>query len=407
MNSGKERAGRAQLCGTPRRRLRAFEQAVTIDDLRAVAHRNLPRFALEYLEGGAETETALAENVSSYHRHRFRPKMLVDMRAVELSQPIFGRKASLPLAIAPTGLNALYWPDADLALARAAAQAGIPFSQSTVSSNTIADCAAVPNGRHWFQLYTFGEDSVWQGLIAQAEAAGSEVLIVTVDAQALGNREWDRRNMLAPLSLRPGAKLDAALHPRWLLRGILRHGYPRLINVEPFLPEAKPNVFDTARAMGQKMRLDLDWTLLARMRALWPRKLVVKGIMRLDDALKAQQIGCDGVVLSNHGGRQLDRTIAALDLVAPLRAAAGPDFTILIDGGIRRGADIAIARALGADAVMIGRATLYGVAAAGEAGAARAIAILIEEYRRTLVLLGIARSADLSPDILAESGPCG
>lgn len=391
----------------PRRRLVSrgpAARAETIDDLRAMALRRLPRFSAEYLEGGAEDERTLHGNRAAFDDYTLHHRVLCDIRDVDPGVTLWGRRMALPFGIGPTGFNGLLWPDGDRVLAQAAAAAGIPFGQSTVSNATIPHIAAVPGLRHWFQLYCYGPDSVWETLVDTAAAQGCEALVVTVDTPVLGNRAWDRRNYAGPAQLSLSARLDALRHPGWLWRTILRPGMPRFPALEPFAPPGQRDLFGVAAWTAANMRLEMDWAMLARIRARWPGKLVVKGVLHLDDLRAAVDAGADGVVLSNHGGRQLDRALAPLHLIAPARAAVGPGFAILVDSGFRRGADVVVARALGADAVLMGRATLYGLAAGGPAGVARAIAILRAEVVRTLQLLGVTRMDALSPAVFAR-GP--
>lgn len=373
-------------------------QAITIGDLRAMALRRLPRFSAEYVEGGAEDEATLAQNRAAFAARRFRPRVLRGVTRPVLDASLLGKRAAMPLAVAPTGLNGLLWPNADLALARAAAGTGVPFSQSTVSNALIGDVAAVPGLRHWMQLYLYRPDATWEALIERARTAGCEALLVTVDTPVLGNREWDRRSYGAPMALSLASKLDILRHPGWLAQ-VIRHGFPRFLNLEEFVPEKDRTLFATGRwAVGNEAP-DLDWQKLAVIRRAWPGKLLIKGVQHADDLRLALKADVDGVVLSNHGGRQLDRVGAPLELIAEARAIAGPNFAILADSGFRRGTDVVQALALGADGVLVGRAMLYGVAAGGEAGAARALAILREEITRTLVLLGLTSVDELSPAI--------
>ena len=385
----------------PRSHLRRGDvaRAETIGDLRAMAMRRLPRFSAEYLEGGAEEEKALARNRTAFDRWIFKPRVLRDQTRRDLGRTIFGRRSALPFAIAPTGFNGLLWDRADLCLARAATAAGIPYGQSTVSNMRIAEAGAVPGVRHWFQLYAFGPDEVWQGLLREADAAGCEALLFTVDTHVAGNREWDRRNYARPLELSLRSKLDMLAHPVWLSQ-VLARGIPKFVNLEPFVPQGQRDAFGISRWIAGNQRMDLDWDLVARLRAAWPRKLVLKGIQHEEDVRRSVAAGVDGIVLSNHGGRQMDRAVAPIELVAAARAIAGPDFCILVDSGFRRGSEIMQAIALGADAVLLGRATLYGVASGGEAGAARAIEILRSEIDRNLILLGLNAVDELTPDML-------
>jgi len=308
----------------------------------------------------------------------------------------------IPVVVAPTGLNALFWPHADLRLAEAAAEFGVPFAQSTMSNDPMDRVARVPGLRYWWQLYVFGSEHIREKLIRRAYDAGCEALVVTVDAQVYGNREWHERTMAGPKSLSWDAKVDALMHPRWLAAGLLMHGVPRFDNVVEFAPPDRRRFFDSAHWIRSEMDRALTWDALARIRERWPRKLIVKGLLCVEDIVRAAEIGVDGVVISNHGGRQLDWAVAPLDLLPDARRGVGDRIAILVDGGIRRGSDVIKAVALGADAVLAGRALLYGVAAAGRAGAKRALDILRQEIDRDLGLLGVRSIAELAPDLLVR-----
>ncbi|HTZ36626.1 MAG TPA: alpha-hydroxy acid oxidase [Stellaceae bacterium] len=398
----------ALLDGTPVRRFRARggpERALTIEDLRAMAHRRLPGFVLEYLEAGGEDEASLARNAAALAEWRFVHRSLTDVSRRDVSTSLFGRRLELPLAVAPTGLNGLFWPHADLRLAEAAAASGVPFCQSTMSNDAMAAVARVPGLRHWWQLYVFGPPEIRRTLIERARDAGCEALIVTVDAQIYGNREWDERGMTRSGRPSLGAALDALRHPRWFGEGLLTHGMPRFANVLDFLPPGRRGFFASAHWIRAQMDRALTWDKLAEIRETWPRKLIVKGLLSVDDVVRAAALGVDAVALSNHGGRQLDWAAAPLDLLPAARQAVGERIAILVDGGMRRGTDVIKALALGADAVLVGRAPLYGVAAAGAAGASRALAILREELDRDLGLLGVSALAELGPHLLTRPGP--
>lgn len=400
-------ASPAQLNGTPQRRFYTGSdpaQAATIEDLRAMAHRRLPDFALDYLEGGSEDEAALARNLAAIAEWRFRHRSLVDVSRRKTATRLFGHDTAMPLVVAPTGLNGLFWPHADLHLAEAAAAAGVPFAQSTMSNDDMRKVAQVAKLRHWWQLYVFGPAKVRETLIDRARDSGCEALIVTTDAQVYSNREWDQRNQGDFIGLSAGAAVDSLLHPRWFASRMLLHGMPRFENVIEFVPPDKRGFFASAAWIRGEMDQALTWDTVARIRERWPRKLIIKGLLDVADVVRAQEIGADAVVLSNHGGRQLDWAVAPLDILPAAREAVGDRLTILADGGIRRGSDVIKAIALGADAVLVGRAVLYGVAAAGRAGAARALAILREEIDRDLGLLGLRTVSDIDRSLLARAG---
>jgi (S)-mandelate dehydrogenase len=366
-------------------------RALAIADLRAMAHARLPGFVSEYLEGGAEDENTLAANLASFAQARFAPRVLAGA-APSSAITLFGRALALPLVIAPTGFNGLLWHQGDVALARAAARAGVPFTQSTVSNATIESVAAA-GACHWFQLYAFRDRGASADLLVRAKAAGAEALVITVDAQLYGKRAWNSRLYRGENRLRWPAMLDVARHPRWMAQ-VWARGMPGFANLYPFLPDGQTGLLPSARWVRDAIDPALDWSILSWARRHWHGPLIVKGIGHPEDALRAQAEGADGVVLSNHGGRQLDGAVPALDLVAPVRDRVGGGLVVLMDGGVRRGVDIAIARARGADAVMTGRATLYGLAAAGEDGVLRALAILAQDY---LLAQGLIAGGPLWP----------
>lgn len=402
-------AGRsvAQLEGDPPRRLyrgRNPARAVAIEDLRAMAHRRLPRFALEYLEGGAGSEASLDANIAAFARRRFVRRALVDVAERDCGTDLFGKRAEMPLAVAPTGMNGVFWRDGDCRLARAAKRAGVPFAQSTMSNDAIEDVArAIDGGRHWFQLYVVDPPEITEGLVARARDAGCEALIVNTDAQIFGKRGWSKRLRSSPDRLRARAIADAALHPRWLATTLWPRGVPRFGNFLDVLPAGKRGLFASAFWIRHHMDKALDWDRLKRLRDGWRGIFAVKGILAPADAARAAAMGADAVMLSNHGGRELDWSVAALDMVEAVRAAVGDRLVVTVDGGVRTGDDIAKAVAAGADAVLAGRAPLYGLAAAGEAGAGRALDILHDELDLCLGLLGCPGIGELGPDYLAEA----
>ncbi|MGQ0385182.1 MAG: alpha-hydroxy acid oxidase [Gammaproteobacteria bacterium] len=377
-----------------------IRDAINIGDLREIARRRLPRFVFEYVDGGAEDELTLAGNRRSFSRLRFRPRTLVDVSSRDLSATLLGSRSALPVVVGPTGLNGLCWRDGDMALARAAATAGVPFAMSTVSMSLVEDVAREAPGRHWLQAYVFSERAITEAIIRRARDAGFECVVLTSDFPVAGKRERDWRTGLLPSQkFTLATKLDMLLHPRWLASVATRR--PRFVNVERELgPGRDVNAFVGHNMFDASFR----WDDLARLRDLWPRKLLLKGVLRTDDAERAVAAGLDGIVLSNHGGRQLDGAIAGLEALPEVRRAIGGRASVLVDGGVRRGGDIAKAVALGAEGVLLGRAPVYGLAAGGEAGAARALSILADEFDRTLALLGCRDVASLTPDLVVAAG---
>ncbi|MBS0373682.1 MAG: alpha-hydroxy-acid oxidizing protein [Proteobacteria bacterium] len=384
---------------------RDFRRALTIEELRRVAARRVPAFAFEYVEGGAEDELALERNRLAFDRWRFVPRTLVNTEGRHARTTLFGREQPLPIVIAPTGVNGMLTRDADLKLARAAARAGIAFTLSTVSNQRPDTVVREAGGRLWMQLYWFRDPAIAADVVRRADAAGYEALVFTSDANVFGHREWDKRSYRGPGQLTLRSVLDVARHPRWLLDVMWPRGLPRFVNVADFFPPEARSARAGVTRIPALFAPTIDWDTVAWLRERWPRRLLVKGILDPADVERAVRLGCDGVVLSNHGGRQLDCTVAALEVLPEIARAFGDRTTILVDGGIRRGSDIAKAVALGAHAVMVARATLYGVAAGGEAGASHALTILASELDRVLGQLGCRSLAELSPAMLREGEP--
>ncbi len=376
-----------------------YEDAVNIDDLRAIARRRLPRFVFTYVDRGAEDEWTLRGNREAFARLRFRPRTLVDVSTRDLATRLLGAPSALPVVVGPTALNGLSWRDGDMALARAAARAGVPFAMSTVSMNLVEDIAREAPGRLWLQAYVFSERRITDAIISRARTAGFECVILTSDFPVAGKRESDWRTGLLPnQQFTIATRLDLLRHPRWLATIATRR--PRFVNVEREL-EAGRNVNSF---VGHGMfDPSFCWDDVRRFRDQWPGKLLLKGVLRADDALRAAAAGVDGIVLSNHGGRQLDGAISGLEALPDVKRAVGDRVSLLVDGGVRRGSDMAKAVALGAEGVLLGRAPVYGLAAGGEPGVGRALAILADEFDRTLALTGCPNVAALTDDLIVTS----
>jgi len=366
-----------------------FLRAHSIAELAHMARRRLPHFAWEYLEGGAEEELTLRRNRQAFAEVSLLPRTLVPWETPDTRRTLFGREQALPMAIAPTGYNGMLHRDADIHLARAASERGLPFSLSTVSTSSMEQIvAAVPDVNLWFQLYSMTDPKVQEDLLQRAEAVGCKTLLLTTDAVLLGNREWDKRNFARPRQLSLRNKLDVLRHPRWIKQALWPHGMPSMANLDRYLPADQRNAAGAAHFIGEKMEKHLSWDFLARLRQRWPHRLLLKGVMHPQDAEQAVKLGLDGIVVTNHGGRQLDGVPATLDCLPAIVEVARGKLSIILDSGIRRGTDILKACALGADAVLLGRATLYGVAVGGQAGAGHALDLLSNELRLALTLLG-------------------
>jgi len=391
-------------CPVSRRAAARVLRAWNIEDLRRMARKRLPRAVFDFFDGAAEDELTLAANRAAFELVRLAPKSLVGVARIDTSTNILGSGSKLPIAVGPTGGIGFGWPHADVGVARAAAAAGIPYTLSTMATASIERIAREAGGRLWFQAYIFRQRDMTMALIERARALDYEALMVTVDVPVGGKRERDFRNDFAiRFRFTPRNVLDFATRPWWAL-SILGHGMPVLENVVDLAPEAKSTA-EIASSVGQFWDADFDWDGLRAIRDRWPRKMLVKGILRANDAERLAAIGVDALVVSNHGGRQLDGAIATLDALPPIARAVKGRMSVLVDGGVRRGVDAIKAIALGAEAVLLGRAALYGACAAGEAGATRAIEILRDELVRSMQLSGVRSIPEIGPDLLAAGLP--
>lgn len=371
-----------------------MSKPVNTADFRALARKRLPRMVFDYLEGGAEDEIGLRHNRDAFEKVKFQPRRLVDVSSRSTRTSLFGKPLSAPMVIAPTGLNGIFWPDGDLALARAAGKFGIPFALSTASTSSIEAVADVATGELWFQLYIVHR-KLAERLVQRALAAGYTTLVLTTDVGVNGKRERDLRNGFAmPVRYSLRTLLDGILHPRWSW-DLVRHGMPQLANF------ASADVRDAeiqAALMSRQMDASFAWQDLKWLRDMWPHTLLIKGISRPDDAGRCIELGADGVILSNHGGRQLDAAIAPLEALSVTAQRIGAP--VLMDSGIRRGSDVVKAVALGAKAVLLGRATLYALAAQGERGVAAALSMLRSEMDTTLAQIGCPAVTQLDSDYI-------
>src|SRR4051794_16557263 len=306
------------------------DKAINIEDLRRMARRRLPRAIFDFFDGGAEDEVTLRENRAAFARVRLLPKVLVNVAKVDTAVDLFDTKANLPLAIAPTGGISAGRAGAELILARAAKAFGVPFTMATPSAFTIERVAEEVGGRLWFQLYCVRDHEFRKSLVSRAKSAGFEAILVTVDLPVSGKRERDPRNgFVTPYKPSWRNSRDVIFKPAWMLE-VLRHGLPGMANLEGYKFSA-PAGTDIVTAVGREMDSGLDWEYIKRLRETWPGKLLLKGVERPDDAERAVTVGCDGIVVSNHGGRQLDGAVATLDALPAIAAAVGSKMTVLLD----------------------------------------------------------------------------
>ena len=381
-----------------------LDRAINLDDLRRMAKRRLPKIAYDFIEGGADDEDGLDRAVDAFRSWRIVPRFMVDVSQRQQKTMLFGREYGSPFGIAPTGLAGLFRPGGDLMLAEAARDGDIPFIMSGSATGSIEDLAKVAPEHGWYQLYPARTWSISEGMVGRARDAGLSTLVLTVDVPCPSNRERNVRNGFArPLRMSLRTRLEALMHPGWMLE-YLRTGTPMFPNWATY---AKPGATadEVADFVVAESYPPLTWADVEKLRRLWPRNLVLKGIMHPDDALRAADLGVDGIMVSNHGARQLDRSPPPLDVLPAIDEAVGDRMTLMLDGGVRRGSDALIARCLGAKFVFMGRSTLYGVAAAGKPGADRAIAIMKREIDLAMAQMGCPSIDQLGPDFLMWDRP--
>lgn len=374
--------------GTARRLARCQD----IADLRTAARRRLPGPVFDYVDGGADEEVSLERNRDAFRRMGFVPRSVVDVSAVDTTTSLLGETQPLPLVLAPTGYSRMMHPDGEEGVARAAARAGLPYTLSTVASTSVEDVAATGHPGLWFQLYIWRDREMVADLVRRADASGYRVLEVSVDVPVSGLRRRDVRNGLTIPPQLTARTLASILSRPGYWTGMVRSPAVTFANAPPSLDGAGGVTIEN---MSAQFDPSVSWADVAWLRERWPGRLLVKGPLSPEDARRAVDAGADGVHLSNHGGRQLDRCVPPVRTVPAVRDAVGPDATVLVDSGIRSGADIVAAVALGADAGAVGRAYLYGLMAAGEPGVDHALALLAAQVRRTMQLLGVTSVGEL------------
>ncbi len=369
-------------------------RAHEISDLRTLARRRLPRPIFDYMDGGAGAELSLGRNASAFDDYEIVPDVLTDVSAIRTGTTLFGQAAAWPLLLSPTGLTRMFHAQAEPAVARAAARHGLPYSLSTMGTTRIEDLASP--APLVFQIYIFRDRGLTREFVARCKAAGWHGLILTVDTPVAGNRLRDRRSGLSlPQKLTLRSMMEFALHPGWSLQALtgLKFDFANVSHRVDALASGSMSLFDY---IGGQFDRSLTWRDVEWLAAEWGGPLSIKGLMTPEDARRAVGSGASGVMISNHGGRQLDGAPAPVDQIAAVREALGDEPEIICDGGVRRGSDVVKALALGATACSVGRPYLYGLAAGGERGVDRALTLLHEEFERTLALAGVPDIAGLS-----------
>ncbi len=368
---------------------------VNIHDLRRAARRRLPRFLFDYVDGAAYDEKTMRWNEAAFDRWRFRHRVLHDMSERKLGVSVLGAEHALPLALAPTGFAGLLWPRGEIAAARAAEAAGIPYCLSTASICSMEEVRAATKAPFWFQLYVTKDRGIAENLIARADAAGCSALVLTVDIAMRANRERDTRNRFVTRSaIGLSSWIDMALHPHWSL-AMLRGPKAQFGNLAS-VQAAGAGIMSQGEFVARNMDFSLNWRDLDWIRQRWKRKLIVKGVVHPDDAARIADAGADAIVVSNHGGRQLDSDVPTLEALPAIVERVGARVDVLLDSGIRRGQSVVKALALGAKGCLIGRAFLYGLGSAGERGVAQAIEILKAEIDTTIAHIGVSDVRELA-----------
>jgi L-lactate dehydrogenase (cytochrome) len=379
---------------------RRLGRAASIADLRLMARRRLPRGVFDYIDGAAEDELTMGWNAEAFRRLEFRPRVLRDVSAIDPSTTLLGRPLAMPLVLGPTGFTRIAASGGELDVARAAARAGVICGLSTLGTRSIEEMAAAASGRQWFQVYVWRDRGLVKEMLARAAAAGYEAILPTVDTAVLGRRERDvRHGLTLPPQLGLGMLLDGARHPAWTWDFISAEPISFANLQRPGAPGGTSPV-SLSGFMTEQIDSSLSWRDVDWLREQWAGPIVLKGIQSVADATLAADAGIEAIVLSNHGGRQLDGAPPPLELVAPVADAVGGRTEIICDGGVRRGSDIVKAVALGANACMMARPYLYGLAVAGERGVQHVLEMFDTGLRRTLALAGCSSFADVGPDLV-------
>lgn len=380
---------------------RRLSSVANVDDLRKIAKRRLPSGVFDYIDGGAEDEITLGANSSAFSKIQFRPRILRDVSNLDTSTTLFGTKMAMPLFMAPTGFGRIANSQGELAVARAAARAGVPYGLSTMGTRSIEEVAEVSDGPKWFQVYTWKDRSLVKDMVDRAKECGYEGLYLTVDTAVLGRRERDvRRGYTLPPKIGLDTILDGIIHPSWTL-DFLRNDPITFANVVGMHDVDGSSAVSLAEHMAAQFDSSLSWDDVTWLASIWDGPIVLKGVQTVQDAKLAAEAGVAGIALSNHGGRQLDTAPTPIELVEPVAQAVGGAITIICDGGVRRGSDIVKALALGADAVSIGRPYLFALAAAGEAGVDHLLEFFAAGLEQTMSLNGCRTIEEINRDLVA------
>lgn len=387
----------------PVRRPRSLTRCYSIRDLRLLAWRKLPSPLFHYMDGGADDEVTLARNTSAFDNYAFLPRTLRDVSAIDTSTTLLGKRIAVPFILSPTGMSRLFHQGGELAVARAAARAATMYSLSTMATTRLEDVARATDGPKMFQVYLFKDKGLTVEFVQRCVAARYDALCLTIDTPLAGNRERDRvTGMEIPPRFTLGSLLSFASHPGWSLAYLLNPDF-EIKNVTHRVNALGGKSIPLIDYVNSQFDRTVGWDDVASLRSLWPGPFVVKGVQSIADARKAVEAGASACMISNHGGRQLDGTIAPVDLVPRIRDAVGDAIELIVDGGVRRGGHVLKALALGANACAIGRAYLYGLAAGGEAGVDRALSLLAGEIARDMALLGATRLSEVTADLVERA----
>ena len=362
---------------------------INLHDFRALAQRRLPKIAFDFIDGGADDELGMLRNREAFSSHQLLPRYLVDVTKRDQTVELFGRQYSSPIGISPTGMPGLFRTGADAMLAAAAKKANVPFLLSSASNLKIEEAARIAPDNVWFQMYVTSDPHINHDLVKRAKEANVDVLVITVDVPVNSNRERNRRNgFTRPFRMTPAIMLDALTKPSWVIEYLKAGGMPMMSNWQPY---AKPGASadEVADMYGTLTPAPMtNWETIAAIRAQWTGPLVIKGLLHPDDATQAVSIGAQGIIVSNHGARQLDNVPSPLTMLPAIKAAVGDRVTLMLDSGVRRGSDVVVAKCLGATSCIFGRPTLYAVAALGQDGADQALAIMHKEIDAVLTQIG-------------------